>query len=101
MSKHTPAPWSLGSPGDGEIGSVYCDNSLGSRIAIVYGPAQKFTIFPREEEEANARLIAAAPDLLEALEAMFAEGAGCPYATWTHAQHLAHDAICRAKGETP
>lgn len=46
---------------------MYCDNSMGSRIAIVYGPEQKFTLFDRAEEEANARLIASAPELLACL----------------------------------
>jgi len=65
-TKHTPGPWILGTEGDGAVGSVYCDNALGSRVAIVYGREQAYTVFPREEEEANARLIAAAPNLLAA-----------------------------------
>lgn len=67
MSAHTPGPWSCGEKGNGAVGSVYCDNSLGTRVAIVYGRGQEYTIFSRAEEEANARLIAAAPDLLNAL----------------------------------
>ena len=64
--KHTPGPWEVGTEGS-EIGAVYCDNSLGSRVAIVFGKGQEYTAFSRTEEEANASLIAAAPDLLEAL----------------------------------
>ncbi len=66
-SKHTPGPWSVGTRGDGTPGYVYCDNELGSAVAIVYGKPLEYTVFSRAEEIANARLIAAAPDLLEAL----------------------------------
>lgn len=65
--KHTPGPWSLGgSDGDGSGGEgyIYCDNSLGSAVAIAFGECLPFPVFSREEEIANARLIAAAPDLL-------------------------------------
>lgn len=55
----TPGPWEVGREHIGaERGSVYCDNELGSRIAIVFGDEQKFTVFPREEERANALHIA-------------------------------------------
>ena len=66
--KWTPGPWSIGKRGDGAIGSVYCDNALGSRVAIVFGEGQEFSVFSRREEEANAHLIAAAPELYEALK---------------------------------
>jgi len=66
--KHTPGPWMLGVEGDGAVGSVYCDNAFGSRVAIVYGKGQEFSVFSPDEERANAALIAAAPTLLEALK---------------------------------
>lgn len=71
MSKHTPGPWEVGGgEKGGEPGYVYCDNDLGSAVAIVFGiPALRWSVFPREEEEANARLIAASPKLLEACKA--------------------------------
>ena len=62
---HTPGPWELGDEGV-YIGSVY--DADGLRVAFVYFQDEKSeTGRPRQEEEANARLIAAAPDLLEAL----------------------------------
>jgi hypothetical protein len=64
---HTPGPWEVGTKGNGAPGYVYCTNDLGSAVAIVYGKALCFSVFSRAEEEANARLIAAAPDLYEAL----------------------------------
>lgn len=59
---HTQGPWSVGVPGDGSPGRVYCNNLLGSSVALVYGDrGQEFSVLPRSEEEANARLIADAP----------------------------------------
>lgn len=68
QTRFTPGPWSVGVEGDGVPGYVYCDNALGSAVAIVYGKALAFTAFSREEEKANAALIAASPRLYAALE---------------------------------
>ena len=63
--KHTPAPWSRGGPdnGGGSTMGVYIDDATGSRI-IDCNP--EGLVMPRGECAANARLIAAAPDLLAA-----------------------------------
>ncbi|CAM2953203.1 hypothetical protein [Brevundimonas diminuta] len=63
--KHTPGPWS---DKGGSAGAVWAGNEF---IASVYPNAQPgwdgYGQFDRQDEtEANARLIAAAPDLLEA-----------------------------------
>jgi hypothetical protein len=55
--KHTPGPWIIRHEG---VWSVGTDHEM---TALVYGCTDK-------EEEANAHLIAAAPELLEALKAM-------------------------------
>src|SRR5690606_24881760 len=62
--KGTPGPWELGEDGVW-LGSVYSEDGLG--IALVYGEGDIDEPRPREEGEANARLIAAAPELLKAL----------------------------------
>jgi hypothetical protein len=50
------------------------------------------------EDDANARLIAAAPDLLGALEAFLsAQGSGGDSYTLDEVEHLARQAIARAK----
>lgn len=56
MSKHTPGPWSTN-----HVGFTHAKN--GACIAEV-----GIDVLPFDEVEANANLIAAAPDLLEALE---------------------------------
>src|SRR5258708_5011176 len=63
--KHTPGPWSVG---DGSAESMYA----GSNIVQAHRPdsAALFNLADVNihfEAEANARLIAAAPELLEAL----------------------------------
>jgi len=61
-TKHTPGPWST--DGDHIFGPVYLLADIVSADTI-------------EEAEANARLIAAAPDLLAALEHCCAVMADC------------------------
>lgn len=60
MNKHTPGPWKIGTPppnGEQTIG-----NSQGLMVAVATTGFNVPTL-------ANAQLIAAAPELLEALEA--------------------------------
>lgn len=90
MSKHTPGPWLL------QETTVYALNE--ERI-----PVNRFTAIidsgwrnaesriSRGEMEANARLIASAPDLLEALECLLEMG-------HTKAGDLARAAIVKATG---
>ena len=63
MSKHTKGPWEAADRGD------YSDLDGSSRVIL--GDDRRIAIVQHkgdEEDEANARLIAAAPDMLEALE---------------------------------
>jgi hypothetical protein len=57
MAGHTPGPWSFGHMGDGERYWIGPDHMH-----------QPVATADRDMPEANARLIAAAPDLLEALK---------------------------------
>ena len=59
MSGHTPGPWAEDAKHTGGARAVIGDGQ--QLVALVYGRA-------REEQSANARLIAAAPDLLAALD---------------------------------
>lgn len=56
-ARHTPGPWNT------NLGVVWPGDSSGNPIAYLNGHCRKLA-----EDEANARLIAAAPDLLEALK---------------------------------
>lgn len=63
MSKHTPGPWEVSEDDPCEI-----ESADGRFVAMVL-PAPELNWDMNAEREANARLIAAAPDLLAALRA--------------------------------
>ena len=91
MSQHTPGPWQVNHFDQTQV----CDSDGESRgcspIAFVA------PIGPLVERKANARLISAAPDLLDALQhLMTAHG---EQLDWAFQQ--AQDAIAKATGETP
>jgi hypothetical protein len=63
--KHTPGPWQL-LPRTEDLPAYVCkdaNDKLNTEIAVIYRAT--------DDCDANARLIAAAPELLEALEACF------------------------------
>lgn len=68
MSKHTPGPWSAFIGKDGKTISVSIgEEPNGRRPCIVDWPGFDGTDLPMGERRANARLISAAPELLEML----------------------------------
>lgn len=91
---HTPGPWQTK-----DIGHGHC---ICPDVAWVGLTSKQ----PREETAANARLIAAAPELLETLEGLHKALArmidkhepDSKEAEWL--QH-SHEAICNAKGRKP
>ncbi len=91
MSDFTPGPWRIGTPppnGEQTIGTTQ-----GLMVAVATTGASVPT-------KANARLIAAAPDLLEAL----IELADCGAEAWGEDRpcvKLARAAIAKATGEQP
>lgn len=60
MSKHTAGPWKVGSWYDGRLAILVADIADYSIVAELTGA--------KREHEANAALIAAAPEMLEALQ---------------------------------
>lgn len=97
MSKHTPGPWKIGGGliyAEGvnapvEIATVhsYCRDNLRR-----HSPAQTIA-------DSNARLIAAAPELIDALrECVNALANGRDAETRRHAAQIAVDAIDKAEG---
>lgn len=103
MTKHTKGPWGFGKTGEdsrlilgkGGKGNYVC------RVQIHQTPRQYGMIY-ESEREANARLIAAAPELLEALTELadlvdaIREGEYRPDSFTTQP---ARAAIAKAKGE--
>ncbi len=99
--KHTPGPWK------------YCPDArgYGKRAQRIiwgakgpgYGAIAEVSYFPSEEIEANARLIAAAPEMLAALESLEAWSQECIPDDWEDDGYefirQAKQAISKAKGE--
>lgn len=65
MSAHTPGDWQYGLPADGGRVNVYNDSTMSMRICRVDSD-QDFG----DHCKANARLIAAAPAMFEALDSL-------------------------------
>lgn len=60
-AQHTPGPWHIGKRAGAEHGAVYGPN--GEEVALPLG-----FFMTEDEAKSNARLIAAAPELLEVLQ---------------------------------
>jgi len=105
MSEYSPSPWKvvsnpyyreIVSDEDGTIADACSSKYIGGN------PIDGYT----DKSEANARLIAAAPELLEALEFMFEQITNEKNASYTFEAytrgigiHKARIAIAKAKGE--
>lgn len=73
MTKHTPGPWMIGHPHPNNA-CVYIVADGAKEIATLFGPMYGLpdaggNFPPSPERDANAHLIAAAPELLDALKA--------------------------------
>lgn len=85
MSKHMPGPWTE------YAGSVSSESAteLRGKVSIRAPVAQVTNAIGREaENRANARLIAAAPELLEALKKAVKEYEGLPHSLGYEFTHL-------------
>lgn len=91
MSKHTPGPWTVD------------DNYLCAKVkdeTIYLAKIHSWSKDAPEEGKANARLIAAAPELLESLEwwqKLGNEGASSD--EWDSCQRMMDAVIAKARGE--
>jgi hypothetical protein len=73
-ARHTAGPWVVTSENAGLGFNVYADKKtrIGHTVGFEPRPGSNERKLSTEEAEANARLIAAAPELLEALKDMVA-----------------------------
>ncbi len=76
MSKHTPGPW------EHDMQFIVCPDSSGLHhdlyVAEIVQEDEEGRCVDEDQQDANARLIAAAPELLEALlECVTDDGAHC------------------------
>jgi hypothetical protein len=88
MSQHTPGPWHAENVGEPAYGDVYEVYNVNTHIASSL-------------READARLIAAAPDLLEALRNLLKHPAltGLVRGELAERVNQAHAAIAKAEGK--
>lgn len=98
--QYTPGPWYPTKSYDGDLAvNNHLEFASKYPVAVVYGPL--------DEKAANARLIAAAPDMLAALEEIAAgcitrPPGHCDYAenrTKAQIESIARAAITKARGE--
>lgn len=94
MNKHTPGPWFAVADKGQTIIRTSRSSAAFSPLAIVKGD-KRDTL---KDQEANARLMAAAPDLLEALEYCL-DCLGDEFALPSDCQSTARAAIAKARGE--
>lgn len=91
MSEHTPGPWRAETNGAGYWDIRTRQRGIASIIPFPGTPSL---------DKANARLIAAAPDLLEALRALLKDGEDLTQASqWGEHLEQASAAIAKAIGE--
>jgi hypothetical protein len=98
--KWTPGPWGVNKYGSVGAGAHYHVPIVAS-VEPLYGVDQCFG-----SHAANARLIAAAPELYKALTALmkigprpWMEGAQVTWETWIAAYEAAERALAKARGE--
>ena len=94
MSKHTPGPWQPSKSRTNPY-AVYAPHGQTTRSSIA-----SIALYDDcyDEAEANARLIAAAPELLEALLAVWNAGTGASPEVKDASWELARAAIANATG---
>lgn len=85
--KHTPGPWTHKIAGKNNW--IYADKRV---VAFIGGDDTLFTQYPGTAHPANARLIAAAPEMLEALQKLL----GCSELNMDDMEPATRDAIQQA-----
>ncbi len=99
-TKFTPGPWCVGFESE-MITSEVTERNPGAIAIVASHPPFAFGgAIALTWEIDNARLIAAAPDLYEALEAIMNDVEPTEFALASHIRKRAHVALAKARGET-
>ncbi len=97
MSKHTPGPWVVDEANTNLVARLV--NGVYEYVCEVEPSSFSTREYSQDQEEADARLIAAAPELLAALKRMVLDG-NCRDANYRAlANDQARAAIAKATGE--
>jgi hypothetical protein len=92
---HTPGPWELREPNCPDGPHKYGIQQINDGWTV----ADINSDIEQGEEEANARLIAAAPEMLEALEGLLSEMRDGQDSPSLGAMQKVYAAVCKAKGD--
>jgi hypothetical protein len=93
MSEFTKGPWRKGNVGEIMLNNKYREIiSDDGKIGLVYGIID-------QDNKANANLIAAAPELYEALQKVLDQSWNGPIDAEHHARKQAAAALAKARGE--
>ena len=92
-TKHTPGPWSRNIKANGKYPIVFSGRNTHVACALGHG------VLNPEEIEANIDLIAAAPDLLQALMAVLNDAKRRRYKLADNITEFALNTIAQARGE--
>jgi len=99
MNNHTPGPWTLNENNNWKTNPFSITvRKPGVHSTTIVNIPTRMTI-PPQEQQANARLVSAAPDLLEALQTM-PQGLMTTDEDWMRWIETARTAIDKAIGET-
>lgn len=98
MSKHTAGPWKLLKPEGARHSWGILPSPESSGNIPWIADVVLLSEARREEQEANANLIASAPELLESAKGLLAYLKDADSHTYNHAQCL-RDAIAKAEGK--
>jgi len=102
MAKHTKGPWAVEGPVGPEVirGHIHIVDCPGLTVTSIT-PKSPHPVMDEQERQANARLIAASPELLEALKAIYINtfDKGSMTATLVRIMHIAEAAIAKAEGD--
>ena len=97
MDEHTAGPWNAPLLNGETTGLVWAGEPYGGVIASVHQLAKK----DFGTTTANALLIAAAPEMLEALEWILNEDWNDGPGSWTHVRERIESVIAKTQGGTP
>lgn len=97
MSQHTPGPWSTKEANDGGGDVGICAPDVSNVVAECFADMRYAGECNRAESRANANLIAAAPDLLEALSQIIEQDDYASHRPAVYAKAVM--AIRKARGE--
>lgn len=109
MSRHTPGPWRHDDPDSGRMTQVFSGENATDGFLVAYVIHESVNEEQKATDEGNARLIAAAPDMLRALR-QAEDGLASSLATWRQengdntsvigALRFVRKAISKAQGES-